>query len=421
MELTASFIIEPGRLRGTLRAQPSKSMSHRLLIGAALADGVSRVSPVVRSDDILATLGCLEAMGARMRFDGDKICVYGGGMTGRADAIIECYCGLSASTLRFLLPVALALKKRVRFTGGAKLFTRPMEPYFDAFPGMLARTPNGIEVSGALERGVYTLPGDVSSQFSSGLLFALPLIAGDSRISLPPNAESRAYIDMTLAALSQFGIGAFWEDNITLFVPGGQRYLAKAGEFPVPGDWSHASCFLVAGALGGSVRVEGLSADDAHPDRAIIDILRSMGANIYWDGEALVSSGEKLRPITADVSQCPDLAPAGAAAACGAVGTTRIVGAVRLRYKESNRLEGFATQLNAIGAHVKCGEDWMEIAGTGKLTGGSACSLGDHRIAMALAAVAAICENPLIIKDANCVSKSAPMFWEEFRSLGGKY
>lgn len=410
------LIIQPGVLAGEITVQPGKSMAHRLLIGSALAQGESSVAPLMMSDDVSATLNSLRAMGLmKPHWSGNGVTLSGG--YGMREC--TCQCGASGSTLRLLLPLALVFGKRAHFTGYKSLFERPMQPYFDAFPNKLKKTNEGIYANGVLSAGTFVLPGDVSSQFVSGLLFALPLLKGDSVIELTGRVESRQYIEMTLAALAKFGVSARWETENRLSVRGGQTYTR--GVFTVPGDWSHAAFFIVAAALGGEVRLLGLDKDDVHGDRAIVDMLRSMGARLTWDADALVCSKGELNAREFDIRQCPDLAPALAVAACGAKGVTRLTGAARLRMKECNRLEGLAGQLTKLGADVICGADYMEIRGTGSLEGGGVDALGDHRLAMAFAVAAAICQGPVRLAGWETVKKSAPVFWDEFALLGGEF
>ncbi len=423
-------IIQPSPLSGALRILPSKSASHRALLCAALAAGESRIAPLQPSQDIEATLACVTGMGLAVAdglrplpgAPGFYECALRGGLPPAPDAERIAPCGESGSTLRFLMPLALDGGKPVRFEGKGRLLQRPLAIYRELFAAQGARwidETDAITVQGSLRGGDFTLPGDVSSQFVSGLLFALPRLAQDSTIRLTGAVESRAYIDLTLAALARCGVRAEWLDERTLRVPGGQR--AQAGSFTVEGDWSHAAFYLVAGALGGEARLTGLDGGSIQGDRAVVDILRGMGGDIRREGDDWIARPSTLHGARIDASQVPDLVPALAVAACAAVGETRIEGAARLRIKESDRLAALRAELAALGADIVERPDGLIIRGGKRLRGGRADSHNDHRIAMALAITAPLCDAPIELTGGGAVAKSAPAFWQEFEQLGGKY
>jgi len=411
--------IIPRRLTGALRIIPSKSASHRALICAALAPGQSRVDGLIASDDTKATLEAISSLGmARSRQLAGSLSI-AGGETPPANSFPTVDCAESGSTIRFLIPVSL-LFGGARFIGRGRLLQRPMEPLRVLLEGkgVLWQQDDALSVRGTLQPGDFSLPGDVSSQFISGLLFALPLLPGDSRIVLTTEVQSRGYIELTRQMQSVFGIRSQWLGDRVLQVPGHQTY--RPAEVQPEGDWSHAAFYLAAGAMGGSVRLSGLRKDTLQGDRAMESILRAMGADVFWDGDRITAqSGSLLSGVTVDVSQTPDLVPAVAAAACGAEGVTRIVHAERLRGKESDRLRTVREEFGALGAEIEELPDGLVITGRGALRGGRCRGRDDHRIAMALAAAACICREPVYLEDYSCVSKSAPDFWEEFRSLGG--
>ena len=429
----------PRLLSGSLRAMPSKSASHRALVCAALARGESAVAPLQRSQDVEATLACLEGIGLA-RVSGTEPLSDGSGLVrcrlvglGEQPTSMEgalrprlAPCGESGSTLRFLMPLALDGGDPVRFEGAGRLLQRPLDAYRALFAEHCdghrwADEPDAITICGRLRSGDFSLPGDVSSQFVSGLLFALPRLNGDSTIRLTGAVESRAYIDLTLAALARCGVEARWMDGRTLAVRGGQR--ARPGDFAVEGDWSHAAFYLVAGLIGGPVRLTGLDPNSVQGDRAVIDVLRGMGGDIrresHSEGDAWVARPSALHGARIDASQIPDLIPALAVAACAARGRTVIHNAARLRIKESDRLAALRNELGALGAAIGERPDGLVIEGSGELRGGAARSHNDHRIAMALAVAAALCEGPLELAGDEAVRKSAPAFWDEYASLGG--
>ncbi len=406
--------ITPAKLSGAVTPPPSKSQAHRLLIAAALAHGESVITNMAFPDDIRATLRCLEELGAGFAVDGSTVTVQGMGANAmsplRRLALPHLDCGESGSTLRFLIPVALAVRGGGIFTGRGRLMERPLKPYFDLFDekGISYRLQDGVlTVSGLLTPGEYRLPGDVSSQFFTGLLFALPLLNGPSVLIPAGPLEGEGYIQMTLQAMGRFGV----EMPVTLSLPpqyhpqGSQTY--RAARAAVEGDWSQAGFWYAAGFLGSPVTAAGLDPYSLQGDRAVADHLLPLGG-----------PGK----VDIDVSGCPDLAPPLAAMAALRAGeTTRLVNAARLRLKESDRLASVSQTLNALGADVEAGADCLTIRGREALSGGvTVDSCSDHRIAMMAAIAATRCIRPITITGAECVAKSYPNFWEEYERLGGK-
>lgn len=321
------------------------------------------------------------------------------------------------------MPLALDGGSPVRFEGKGRLLERPLDVYRQLFAAHAEGLewidePGAITLRGTLRAGEYVLPGDVSSQFVSGLLFALPRLAGDSTIRLTGAVESRAYIDLTLAALARSGIEAEWLEERTLRVPGGQSGSADA--YAVEGDWSHAGFYLVAGLMGGPVRLTGLDAQSLQGDRAAVEVLRRMGGDIVREGDAWIAKPSALHGTVIDASQIPDLVPPLAIAACAAHGRTEIRHAERLRIKECDRLAALDAELTALGASITELPDGLIIEGGSPLRGGAAQSHNDHRIAMALAIAATLCESPIELTGDEAVRKSAPAFWQEYASLGGE-
>lgn len=414
MDLT----VHPGQLHGNVAIPPSKSAAHRAIISAALAGGLSVISHVDLSSDIRATIGACRALGVDMHMDGDTLTVDGGQLQ-LTGAPIDC--AESGSTLRFFIPVACTLPGEKVFTGHGRLPLRPVESYLHIFDiqGLGYTRPPGynlpLTVSGALRSGEFRLDGRVSSQFVTGLLFALPLLDGDSHISVIGGFESRGYVDLTVGILRRFGI-EITVDGDTFGIRGGQLYMPQ--NIYVEGDYSQAAFFLVGGAISGGIRVDGLDAHSLQPDRAIMDIMKQMGADISAEEGALVSRPAKLRGTTIDVSQCPDLVPPLAIAAAYAEGVTHITGAARLRIKESDRLHALAQNLAALGIRAEELPDGLVIHG-GRPTGGEIDSFGDHRIAMAFSIAAAGASGPVTIRGAECTDKSYPKFYEDYKALGG--
>ncbi len=380
--------LTPGRLRGRVTPPASKSQAHRALIAAALSEGESRLRNLVRSKDIDATQRCMGTLRA----------------SSENQAVLDC--GESGSTLRFLMPVALTLRGGGVFTGRGRLMERPQGPYFAIFDekGIFHRLEKGVlTLRGLLPPGEYRLPGNVSSQFVTGLLFALPLLGEDSEIVLTSPLESRGYVDMTVDVLGRFGVRVENQGYERFIVPKGQKY--QAAELTIEGDWSQGAFWYAAKVLGSEVEVLGLHADSLQGDRAMAEHC-----------QRLAEPGD----LDIDVSDCPDLVPPLAVTAAVRQGTTRLTNAARLRMKESDRLLTVRQTLSALGASVEEGADSLIIRGLSRLTGGVTVDCcGDHRIAMMAAVAATVCERPVVLTGAECVAKSYPGFWEDYRALGG--
>ena len=410
-------IIAPAPLSGEIEAISSKSDAHRLLILAALSKGTTTLIRLnQRSDDIDATIGCLRAMGAQIDAAPDGIVVHGI-RTFADNPLLDC--NESGSTFRFLLPVAAACCDSARFAGHGRLPERPVRELLQTMRSHGVRFSADrlpFSITGRLGGGDYELPGDVSSQYLTGLLLALPTVDRNSVVTLTTKLASAAYVDITLSALSRFGIRASAEDGV-YSVPGGQLCVSP-GEIRADGDWSNAAFFLAAGALGRPVRVSGLRMDSPQGDKNILDILRSFGANVSVSGDAATVAPATLHGIDLDVGETPDLLPVLAVLAACAGGETRLVNAARLRLKESDRLTATAKLINGLGGNAKELPDGLVVRG-GILSGGTVDSFHDHRIAMAAAVAAVRCKNPVTILDAGAAAKSYPAFYEDYQKLGG--
>ncbi|MEL7609249.1 MAG: 3-phosphoshikimate 1-carboxyvinyltransferase [Bacillota bacterium] len=407
--------IQPSPLSGKVRAIASKSDAHRLLIAAALADAPTKLLLRGGSRDIDATVRSLTALGAVITRAQGSLTVEPIRGTPASPVLA---CGESASTMRFLLPVAPALCSGVRFTAEGRLPKRPLSPLKERMEehgvNFLA-LPDGVSLTGRLSGGSYELPGDVSSQFISGLLFALPLTKEGGQIRLTTRLQSAGYVDMTLETLERFKIRVERKDNV-FRVEGGQAYRSP-GEIAVEGDWSNAAFFLAAGAVGGDVTVTGLNQSSLQCDRAIYPILESMGADISWQNGALRVKKSALKGIEIDAGDCPDLVPILASLAAYAEGETRIYNAARLRIKESDRLEAMAKNLSSMGADITELPDQLVIRGGSPLHSTRLSSFHDHRIAMSLAVAASTVGG--IIAHADAVDKSYPLFFKDYNKLGG--
>jgi len=345
-------------------------------------------------DDIKATAACLRELGT-------------------ANPVFEC--GESGTTLRFLMPVAMARGDEAVFRGEGRLLQRPLGPFLEALAahGVSAEPANDtLTLHGRLRPGRFSLPGNVSSQFVSGLLLALPLLEEDSEILLRSPLQSEPYVNLTLEMMARFGVTAE-RTPAGCAIPGMQKYLPAAIE--IEGDWSAAAFFLAAGALGRPCKITGLAEDSAQGDRAILDILRRAGVIIEKSADGgLTAQPSRPRGVTVDMGDIPDLAPPLAALFALGEGTSRLTNAGRLRHKESDRLRAIAEGLRALGGNAKVDGDALVITGKPVLAGGTLNPRGDHRIAMmgAVAACGAIGE--VFIENAECVAKSYPGFWEDF-------
>jgi 3-phosphoshikimate 1-carboxyvinyltransferase len=377
---------------GAVRLPPSKSVLHRELICAYLAGGRPALGSV--SEDIDATARCMEAL----------LC---------GNAPLDC--GESGSTLRFLIPAAAALGKTAVFTGRGRLLSRPLAPFLDELARHGVRsalTGGALTVSGVLQSGVFSLPGDISSQFVTGLLLALPLTDGDSVIHMTSPLESAAYVDLTLDAMRKSGVAARRRADGDFEVPGGQRYARRA--IDTEGDYSQAAFFLVSGALGRDVACLGLNPDSKQGDRGILEILRRAGVALQTTARGVRALPGKIAPCDVDVSGVPDLVPPLAALFCFADGTSRLYNAARLRLKESDRLASVQEELCKLGARIEIDGDALALHGVPGLRGGEMDARGDHRIAM-MGAVAAIrAQSPVFIAGYDSVRKSYPDFWKDF-------
>ena len=408
--------VAPGPRAGVIQIPASKSQAHRMLICAALSREPSRLILDGFSADIEATMQCLEALGARCEETANGLSVTPVGVC-PAQARLDV--GESGSTLRFLLPVlgALGVQAEIRMHG--RLPERPLSPLWEVLEahGMrLQQDGTILHTDGQLIAGDYSLPGNVSSQFISGLLFALPLLGGNSTLTVTGALQSARYVSMTEQALAEAGIltkkdGPVWQ------IGGGQRYASPAVQ-TVEGDWSNAAFFLCMGALSATgVTVTGLNSTSLQADRAVTEILVRFGAELTVSEDAVTVRRGVLHGITLDAGPIPDLVPVVSCLAALCDGETRVENAARLRLKESDRLQTTAALLSALGGSVRELPDGLIISGRGRLSGGMVDVCGDHRIAMSAAMAACGCEGPVTVSGSECVAKSYPAFWEDFASL----
>ena len=391
-------VIENSILNGSVTVPPSKSAAHRALICSFLAGG-GGVAPIIDSKDMLATQQVINALK-----NGES----------------TCDCIESGSTLRFMIPVAAALGKTVTFIGSGKLPQRPIGDYLRLLPehGVKCESEGGLPltISGQLTSGRYEIAGDISSQYITGLLLALPVLEGDSEIVLTTPLQSKPYVDMTLSVMNAYGVEVKETEN-GYFIKGSQSY--KTMDFTVEGDWSQAAFFLVAGALGGDVTVCGVDVNSTQGDKKIVDILRRFGADITVFESCVRCKAGNLCGIEIDAADIPDMVPSLAVVAAFASGKTVITGAQRLRFKESDRIESVVTNLKKMGVDVTETPDGMEIVG-GAVNGAEIDGYNDHRIVMAFAVAGAYANGKTVISDCESINKSYPTFFDDYNLSGGK-
>lgn len=409
-----------GILHGKVVPPPSKSQAHRLLICAALGVEPCKISCSNVNDDIMATMRSLNALGAGIEYSS-------GVFTVRPVKVIKgatLDCGESGSTLRFLVSVAAVLGAEATFIGGGKLPQRPMGDLckvlsehgivFDKHP----ENELPLTCHGALTGGHYILPGNISSQYLTGLLFALPLAKEDSIVEVTGIMTSASYISMTLDALRIAGIGIGQQGNI-FKVKGKQQYRMPS-HVTVEGDWSSAAFWVVAGVTGKNpIVVGGMNTASLQGDSYVVEHLRSMGAFIEVNGNEIVAMPSHLFGAELDCTDTPDLLPILSVAAAVAQGTTTFTGVGRLRFKESDRLEAMKRTLASFGINSQVGEDTFTVFGGTPVVQGVVDSFGDHRIAMSAAIMSSLAQGTAIIDGAECVAKSYPSFFDDFKNLGG--
>lgn len=419
-------ILHASRFSGTACVPPSKSAAHRAVLCAALAGGTSRIDNIEYSDDIRATLGAVSQLGARIQQEENAVVIKGIGSDGFPTVTRPVFCNESGSTLRFLIPLFSLTAQKIRFTGAGRLMDRPQEVYrmlFDRQGLRFEQTPEGITVFGRLRPGGLTLPGDVSSQFISGLLFAAPLLESETTIDVLPPFESRSYVDLTIAAMQRFGVKvtqrAKKNGGVIYRIAAPQRYLPC--DMAVEGDYSQAAFLAVLGVLLGGITVSGLDAASRQGDRVILDILKSFGGKMANVNGGIRFSRSLLKGGDIDLADCPDLGPVLIALGCFCNGPTTIRNAGRLRIKESDRINAMQQELGKMGGKVQVIGDTITVPGS-VLRAPEQPLYGhnDHRIVMALTVAALAAGVPATIRGAEAVRKSWPHFFDVMRSLGAK-
>lgn len=411
--------ITPSQLQGTLSIPSSKSMAHRALICASLANGKSTITGVTSSKDIEATISCMRALGAEIQVLEDKIIVEGHRSLPQD---IVCDCHESGSTIRFLIPVASLTNRPVTFIGQGRLMQRPMSIYEDIFKNQelkYTQDDTGIHIQGSIQAQEYELPGNVSSQFISGLLFSLPLLKEDSVLHIQEPYESRSYVNLTLQMLSKFGITILEEGN-TYRIPGNQCYRCQ--DIHVEGDYSQMAFFATLASLQGKLDIANMDPDSKQGDKVILEILKQGGALVeYHDGLYSIQKNQRIAQ-TIDLQDCPDLGPILFVWASYTPGITHFVNAQRLRIKESDRIEAMETELRKWGVDFSSTFDTVTIRGKEKYDTPNVHidAHNDHRIVMAMTVFALCAQVPCVIHDAQAITKSYPGFFDDVIARKGK-
>ena len=411
-------IIKANRLTGEVTPPPSKSILHRYIIASSLAKGISKIENISYSDDIIATIEAMKKLGAKIEKKDNYLLIDGSKTFDKKylNNNAEIDCNESGSTLRFLFPLSIVKKNKISFKGKGKLFKRPLNSYFENFDKYKIKysyiNENEILLDGELKSVEYEIDGDISSQFITGLLFSLPLLNGNSKISIKGKLESSSYIDITLDCLNKFGIKIMNNSYQEFIIEGNQTY--KSGDYKVEADYSQIAFFLVANSIGSNIKINGLNTNSLQGDKKIIDFISQ------------IDNWNKKEKLILDGSETPDIIPILSLKACTSKKEIEIVNIARLRIKESDRLRAIVKELSKLGFDLLEKEDSILINSRkdfNKIINNSPVYLSshsDHRIAMTIAIASTYYDGEIILDNLDCIKKSYPNFWEVFLSLGGK-
>lgn len=415
----ATALITPRKLSGTIDVPPSKSDTHRAIICALMARGISEIYPIDLSNDVMATINAAKTLGADIKIIEDRLII--DSRLAFSKNYITINCNESGSTLRFLVPIVSAYGISAQFEGVNSLISRPMNVYADVLPkfGVKCTYEETLPfvVEGKLKPGTFLISGDISSQFITGLLLALPILQADSEIILANPEEASGYVDMTIKTMAKFGVKIIKNEN-GFKVPGRQQYRAQ--DYTIEGDWSQAAFFLAAGAIGESITARGLKMNSLQGDRAISKLLHRMGADVKYSENSITVSPGKLSGFNVFSAPTPDLVPILAILGACADGATRILGASRLKFKESDRLRALHDGLKDLGVNVTETDDGLLIEGRRYFNNINLNGFNDHRIVMAFSIAAIKADGNICISEAESVSKSYPSFFEDYNKLGGR-
>ena len=421
-----NYKIKPNKLKGEVKIPPSKSMAHRAVICASLSNGRSIINNIDFSDDIVATIEGMQAFGAKI--NKKHKCVEIEGIFSENNLVKmkenrEIDCNESGSTLRFLVPIGNLFEGENHFIGRGNLGKRPLDIFYEIFDKQnieytYKEKELDLRVKGKLKPDVFNIRGDVSSQFITGLMFILPLLDGDSKINITTELQSKGYIDLTIDVMKDFGVEIINNNYKEFIIKGNQNYIER--EYKVEGDYSQGAFFLCADAIGNEVITLDLKENSLQGDMETIDILKRMGTKFKRVHSAIGGKAKELTGTVIDAKGCPDVIPILSVVACLSKGKTEIINAERLRIKECDRLKAIKEELSKLGGIIEERENGLIIEGIEEFKGGvEVWSHKDHRIAMMLAIASTRCKNTIVLKDYECVSKSYPHFFEDFKSLGG--
>ena len=413
--------IYPSKCSGEIKIPSSKSMGHRAIICASLANGKSIISNLDYSDDILATIDGMRKLGANIQCEKDRLIIEGiENFDSLKENIIDC--NESGSTLRFFIPIFSLTEEKISFIGKNRLLKRPQKIYEKIFKEQnlyYFQDEDKIEIEGKIKAKEYFIDGNISSQFISGLLFTLPLLEENSIININPPFESASYIDLTMEVLKEFGITINKVTPLRFEIQGGQKYIAK--DYKVEGDFSQLAFFAVLGALNNNLKCIGVNLNSKQGDKAIIDILKKSGVKIEEIEEGYLIHKGKVKGCEIDLGDCPDLGPILNVLAMYGEGEFKIFNAGRLRLKESDRISAMEEELKKIGVEIETTEDEIKILGKKNYLGNiEVFGHKDHRIVMSLAIAGTMLEKPIIIDGAEAVEKSYPKFFQDLESLNIK-
>ncbi len=413
-------IITPNKLKGDVVIPPSKSLSHRAIIAAGLARGESKISNIIYSKDILATISAMRSLGVEIKEFDDYLIIKGNKLK-RVNDVIDA--NESGSTIRFIIPIALTVDEKITFVGHNNLVNRPLDTFFEIFDNQNIKYEKEdkylpLTVYSGIKPGEFNIRGDVSSQFITGLLYALPLLNGDSVINITTDLESKGYIDLTLDVLKMFGVNVINENYKKFIVKGNQEY--KPFDYEVEGDYSQAAFFLEANMLGAEINLLKMNKDSNQGDKKILNDIKDFGGELEFKDNKLVLVNKKLKPATIDFAQSPDLGPALTVLASLIPGESNFINAKRLRIKECDRITCMKEEIEKLGGNIKELPDGMIINGVNRFHGGVCDSHNDHRVVMSLAMATLMMDGDLVIENYEAINKSFPHFFKLFESLGGK-
>ncbi|MFV0381737.1 MAG: 3-phosphoshikimate 1-carboxyvinyltransferase [Breznakia sp.] len=412
--------ITPSTCHGSITIPPSKSMAHRAIICASLAKQKSIIRNVQYSDDIKTTIAAMQSFGAKITCFNDSIEITGNPTLHTNTDALYVFCKESGSTLRFLIPLFSLLNKQVIFRGENRLLKRPQQIYNDMFQKQnlyFFQDEERIELHQSLKAGTYNIQGDVSSQFISGLLFALPLLEKDSTIHIQPPFSSKSYVNLTIQMLKRFSVHVHFINDTSIFIKGKQRYLAN--NYQVEADYSQAAFYGVLASINHPLTIKGLSTKSLQGDREIFSILKKFHVPIHYENQQIIVEKTELHPATIDLQDCPDLGPILTILMMFTKGKSKIINALRLRYKESDRISAMETELQKCKVDISSSEGSIVIHGA-KTYQANTSLYGhkDHRIVMSLCIAATMLQTPTIIKGAEAIQKSYPDFFKDLKSIG---